>query len=364
MSDYLRKQRLTLSECILLYIVFTYAPTTRLITQLTIETAHEAAWLIPLISCIIYVPLIAVVVTLMKKFEGRSYADIMSNVFGNPLAKVITIVLTVYLILLMALYIRYSTDQLTSTIYTGTDYRIFLFFGILSIFIILRSGIAVVGRMNKIVFVLLLVQFLLLLVLLLNDIKIENVTPIYVRDFSQFFTGSFYVTAIMGYVSFLLIFNDKIILHDKINREFIRAGIFLITASTLIIFWTLAIFGWNVTEKLNYPFFQAIKGVIVLNKVTGMEALFMSFWLLAEFINISFFCYCILHLLRGILKIKDELPLFSVFLIFMFFFSQIFSSNIVELQTFSRQIAVPVNNILAVGLPFAVYLTAKARKII
>lgn len=362
MNSNLTQQRLTVSEWLLLYVVITYAPTTRLVTQMTIIGAREMAWLVPLASCIVYAPFIAVLAGIVKKFQGKSYVDIMSSVFGKVIAKILGSVLIVHLTGLLALYIRYSTDQLTSTIYVGADYRIFLFIELFIVYFMLRGGIATIGRMNKMVFFLLILQFILLLIFLIKDMDLNNVTPIYRSGIPNVLKSTVYMLTITGYMSFLLVFNDRVTIYDGFRKEFIRTGIFMVTATTFIVFWTLAIFGWRIVENLNYPFFQAVKGIIIFKGMTGLESLFLSFWLLSEFANICFFSYCILHLIRGVFNIKSELPLVSVFLVFMFFFTQYFCSNTFELQTYSRKIIVPLNIILEVGLPFIIFFVGKIRK--
>jgi spore germination protein KB len=362
MSNQINRQRLTVSEWLLLYIVTTYAPTTRLVSQMTIIKAKEMAWLVPIASCIVYIPLLAVVAVIVKKFQGMSYIDILTSVFGKWAGKAVGTLLLLYLVVLLSMYIRYSTDQLTTTIYIATDYRIFVFIELFAIFFMLRGGIATIARMNKIIFFLLVSQFVLLLIFMAKDMDLQNVTPVHTGGIPGVFDGLSYALCILGYVSFLLIVNDKVILHENFQKEFIRLGIFMITAFTLVIFWTLAIFGHRVTERLNYPFFQAVKGIIIFKGMTGMEALFLSLWLLSEFMIICLYSFCILHLARGIFNIKSELPFLSVFLVFIFLFSQYFCSNTFELQKFSRNISTPGNMVFAVALPFVVYAAGKIRK--
>jgi hypothetical protein len=69
MSNQINRQRLTVSEWLLLYIVTTYAPTTRLVSQMTIIKAKEMAWLVPIASCIVYIPLLAVVAVIVNQFS-------------------------------------------------------------------------------------------------------------------------------------------------------------------------------------------------------------------------------------------------------------------------------------------------------
>lgn len=362
MSDQIGKQRLTVSEWLLLYVVITYAPTTRIVTQMTVSRAKEMAWLTPVVSSFVYVPLLFVIYWLAKKFQGLSLIDIMSVCFGKAIGKLLGTVLMLYMTAMLALYIRYSADQLTSTIYVGTDYRIFVFIELLAVFFMLKGGIATIGRMNKIIFYLLVSQFTLLLIFLVKDIDINNVTPVYMGGVPSVLKSTVDVLSISGYVTYLMIFNDKVLLHDQFKKNFLHVGLFMITAITLIIFWTLSIFGWMIVENLNYPFFQVVKGIVIFKGMTGMEALFLSLWLLSEFMILCFFSYCILHLSRGIFNIRSELPFISVFLVFIFFFTQYFSSDALELQTFSRTVSIPVNIGMTIVLPFALWITGKIRK--
>ena len=360
----LKTKKITLSQALLLYIVMVYTPIIRFVTKGTINMAHQSAWLTYIASLVFFVPLLFVLYKITKKFEGQSFHDILCRILGKPAGKTIAVVYLVWLMILLSLYIRYAIEKLVSSTYVGTDMTIISFFAVILIGIVLRYGIKVLARMNKVIFALGIVQLIIILVFLFPNISFENLTPITLPDIGPIFESSIYVMTISVYITFIFIFNDQIEYGEKPFRKFSFATIFLFAMTTLILIATIGMFGWELAGKLTFPFLSAVRNIEIFDLSAGFESLFISIWMLAEFITMSVFVYCIVRLIKNIFHLDSQTPALTAVVGFGFFFSIFICNTIFELVQFSESVAVVGNLVLGFAVPLAVFIIGKARKLL
>ncbi|MDD2221684.1 MAG: GerAB/ArcD/ProY family transporter, partial [Clostridia bacterium] len=260
--------------------------------------------------------------------------------------------------------LKYSGEKLVSSIYVYTDIKLMLFLVVVIVGIMLRWGLTVLERMNKIIFTLIVLQLIILLVFLFSGFSIKNVTPISTLDIIPLFKASVYILAVSSYISFVFIFNDQIKYGTKNFGKFAFITIFLTIASTLIILAALGNFGYEFINKLLFPFMSAIKTIYIFEETAGLDALFITIWMLADFITISFFSYCIVRLIKNVFNLNSQLPALTAVLGFAFFFAVFLNNNVFELVIFSQTVAFVGSLALCFVVPLALFITAKARKMI
>ncbi len=357
-------KKITLLQALLLYIVAVYAPFIRYYTKMSVYHAHQAGWLSFIFNLVLFIPLLYMLYKVTKKFEGQSLHDIFNQVFGKFISKTLSIIYIIWLFILLCLYIKYSGETLVLTTYVYTDIKLMLFLVVVIVGIMLRWGLTVLERMNKLIFALIVLQLIILLVFLFSGFSIKNVTPISTLDIIPLFKTSFYILAISSYISFVFIFNDQIKYGTKNFGKFAFTTGFLTIVSTLIILATLGNLSYELINKLLFPFMSAVKSVYIFKESAGLDALFISMWMLADFITVSFFTYCIVRLIKNVFNLKSQTPALTAVLGFAFFFAVFLNNNVFELVIFSETIVVVCNLALGFVVPLALFITAKARKMI
>ena len=359
-----KNKKITFLQAILLFITAVYTPCIRYISKMSIKGAHQAGWLVPLCSMVLFIPLLYVLYKIMNTFHGQSFHEILCRVFGKIIGKTVSVIMIIWLFILLTLYVSYAGEKLVSSTYVGTDVRIIYFLLLILVGVILRWGLQVLSRINIIIFVFGLFQFLLVLVLLFVDFSADNVTPVSTLDIQPLFSSVLYPLTIFGYFSFMFIFNDQIDLGKKNKGRFVFVAVFMPIANMQIILAILGVFGYELAEKMTYPFLKAVDNITLFGGSAGIDSLFVSVWGLMELILVSFFAYCICRMIKHVLGLKSQTPVLTAIIGLCFFFTACFYDNIFELIIFSEKIATPINLTLTLGVPFLLYMIAGIRKML
>lgn len=355
-------QKITLLQALLIYLVMGHTASMRYISSTTAETAHQAAWLSVAVSLIVFGPFLLILYKVMKKCEGQSLHDIFCNVFGKAIGKTVCTLYLLWLFILLGLYVKYTGGNLVTTVFVGTDENLIMFMLVLVVGVMLRWGIEVISRMNKIIFVLIVVQFAVTLFFLFLHFRVDYVTPVSTLDIVPLIHSAVYPLTLFVYITPLFFFNDQIVYAKKNGGKLAFTAGYVLVKDTLMMLALLGMLGYQLIGKLRLPFFSAVENISLFNSSAGIDSLFMSIWMLAEFITIMFFTYCISRLFKSLFGLSGETPLLTAVLGFGLFFAIYFSSNIFELAQFSKYVAPYLNLSLGLGIPIILFIIGKIRK--
>lgn len=357
-----KTSKISLLQALLIYIMALYSPFIRYVTSTSIMGAQQAGWLVFACSLVVFIPLVYILYKITKTFEGKSLHDIFCRVMGKPIGKFICVLFIAWMLVLLSLYIKYASGKIVTSAFVGTDVNLIVFLLALIVGVMLRWGLQVLARMNKIVYILVLGQFLIIMLLLIMNFNGKNLTPISTLDIEPVLTSTIYPLTITSYITLMFIFNDQIKYDKKNSGKFVFTVVFLTIAQTLVVFSVLGIFGYRLAEKLTYPVLRAVENISI--ETAGIDSLFISIWMIADYITISFLAYGIVRLLKYLFKLSNEVPVLTAVLGFAVFFAMYLSSHVFELVLFSRTIVVIFNLSLFIGIPFILFITAKVRKLV
>lgn len=220
------------------------------------------------------------------------------------------------------------------------------------------------GRMNKIFLPVIAIQFAVIMILLFDPSEINNITPISRLDIVPVIKGSVGPSGIGVYLFYAFMIGNKIQNEKNFGKKLIFPIAFIFTATTILLIVLLMVFGSGTLVHFPFPLLIAVKQMFKTQSFSGLEALFLSLWFLADFITVTFFSYLVLVLLKYLFGLKNPIPLLSIIMVFSFFMSSFISNEIFELEYFIENIGLQVNIILGFILPLILWIVAKIRKMV
>lgn len=354
------KGKITMVQAVLLFLIMIYSATMRSIPAYVIEVAGQAAWLTPAVALLFFFVLFIIIKRFVTKYPNQPLANIICNIIGKPLGKIIIIIYIFWFLILLALYVRYFDERLLSSIYPDVDIKILPIIILVLVGIMLRSGIVVIARMNKIIFSVVAIQFFLIILLMIQKIDLRHITPISHFDIIPIFKGSAGVFEIWLYFFFLFMISDKIIIKKNMEKNVLFSIIFIFILTTLLLIMLLGVFGAKTLLQIPLPLLTAVKYISA--EYSGFESLFLSVWIFADFITISIFAYIIIRLLKSLFELQNPMPLLSILLIFIYFLSLFISNEVFELHYFAQKIGFIGNMALGFGVPVLIFVAGKMRK--
>lgn len=355
-------RKISMRQAALLFLVLTFTPSIRVIPSYAAEKAKQAAWLSPFITIAVFIAISFVWHKLYEKYKNYTLMEIYSEIIGKFAGRMIAVIHLIWLIVLTALYIRYFAIRLVSSIYPNISLNVFIISLLVVIAYTLKSGLIPLARFNEIVFFILTGTFIILLILMLSNFRLEFLNPITYRDMLPIFKASYGSMGILAYFSFFFIIGDRVNNKKSINKIGISVSLFLLITLTATIGIALGTFSHSLVQRISLPFLMGVKQISLFNTLEKIESVVVVFWIFSDFILISIFIIFTMHILKYLLNLTDAKPVLNIYIIFLYLMSLLIANNAFELEKFSDIIAIPINIALGIVLPVVIFFIGKIRK--
>lgn len=355
------KERISMKQAIFLFLTITFSPAIRLIPAFGASEAKQAAWLAPLVSCIA-LALLVILLQRMVKNKSGSFMEIIYDVAGTVMGKILIMLYLIWVTILLAMYVRYYAERIVSTIFPDTSISVFIIAMLVFVAYVLHDGIVSIARMNEIIFPVIVVIFFILGLFILPKVEVDNLLPVSSLDILPVLKASTGLTAIWVYLLFLFFIGDKIKHKEKTKKAGIQAAVFLLIANFVLLAMTIGTLGYSVAERLPLPFMITVKQISVFEILQKIESVVVTLWIASDFIIITVFAYIALQMMKSLFKLSETKPLINIYLVLIYFLTLYLAKSIFELEDFSRIVAIPVNILLGFIMPFIIFAVAKVRR--
>ena len=351
-------KKITVKQACMIVICMIISPAVRLFnSNLSVEGSNDG-WVGTLIAGALMLALVFVLFAMIK--TGRNFSQILQYTLGNTVGRIFMLLYFIWGSMLVAVQMRYSAQRLSSTIYPAIDIEIFVL--ILTVLCIygLSKGLTTIARANEIILPITLGVIVLLVVLLGENIKPDELFPIY--NTREIFHVALCDFASFSYITLVLFFNDELEMRETFKKHAI-ISVFIVTLLSLLLFLTVVgSLGPYLMQKLPYPFFSVVKQISIGDFVQHIEAFVITLWILSDFIIVVFLGASMLKLF-GALTHKTDTKDF----VFPYFFAcaalVLYTGRTnTELESISEKIFIPANAIMLFVLPCIFCLIAKIKE--
>ncbi|MDF2636128.1 MAG: spore germination protein [Pelosinus sp.] len=315
-------------------LLFTLVGSTAMlfIPAVTAESAGRDGWMSILFLSTIFGLLVAWVCTsLGQHFPRENIIEYSPKVFGPVLGHLISLSYIFFFIWTNAIIVGEFADFMIATFLPETPRLVFVLIIVWLAAYAVRNGLEVIGRLNQFLFPLLLISYLGLVVFVINDIKLANLTPVLENGIKPVLKGSLPPSAWRGEIVLMLMILPNLNQPAKGRKASIYAVVFLGIVLTLNTIATVGVFGAELSSHLTFPYFTLADYGQVAIVLERMEALVMLVWVAGLMIKIAMFYYCGVLALARWFNLQDYKPLITPIGIILIAWSSIIYENSREL---------------------------------
>lgn len=205
------------------------------------------------------------------------------KLFGKKIGSIINIVLLLFSMYILTIVTRMIGLFVTGKYLQNTPYYIVGMLAIITNLIICFKGIEVIVRTSQITFFISLLFVILIEVLLVRYIQIDNIMPIILNKnhILGIFDGALYhmFSYSFLYIFFLSINKDKVIDKKAYNKTIIICYLIGSVALTLVMFFILSCFGYNLSTLFRFPEYLLLKKIEISNTGLHLENLLAFRWI-------------------------------------------------------------------------------------
>ncbi len=364
------KNKISMFQVTAMFMLLVIAPIVRGFPVRAAGIGGKAAWVAALASIIPNILIVIIVHGLMNNVKSKngkpleSLTDVFDAVFGKIIGSILAVVYVVWLILWAAIEIRLVAERLTSTMLIYTPYRFFLITMLIVIFFFVRGNIKSYGRFAEVMLELFGLVLVFITLTVLPNIEIKNLWPVTTYDTKNILLASTQSTGLFSIFTFAMFIGNKIEDKEKIKKFGIAAAIATGVIGAMGTAITIGIFSPEVVASLSQPFFMALKVINVFGVLERIEAIFITFWIVADFMAVS---YCIL-MATNICKIKCKLSnrriTVTPMILILYILSIIIANSYFALQVFSADICLSLHLVFGLAIPLIAYFVAKGRRMV
>ncbi|MHB1652503.1 MAG: GerAB/ArcD/ProY family transporter [Desulfitobacteriaceae bacterium] len=267
------------------------------VANLVIADAGRDGWWSVLPAYGLGIPWGLMILSLGGRYPGKNLLQITEILWGKWVGKIIGVAYLLISLYFCALLAKQGQDVVRRTVLTLAPSLVILAEGMIVTFLLVKAGIEVYARFAEVVFPLTLVGLLSIMVLVIPRFEWEEFLPVWGNGVKPILQGILKVAPFpMEYIFFLamllpfLSFQEVSRLRSGVWRSVLFVGFF----DTLVVLTQVLVFGPKEAARLHYGLLTLANMVEISKFVSGIEAIFMMFWIGNSLLKVGALYFCVL----------------------------------------------------------------------
>jgi spore germination protein KB len=305
----IEKGKISNSQAMMLLINGVLATGLLTFPSLTTAQAKQDAWLSVIIAACVGLVVILITVPLGWRFPGKTIVEYSENILGKFLGKAVGIIFVWFFLYLSAIVVREFGEFIVSVFMEETPLIVFVVSILLVAVLPIYGGLEVIGRINTLMFALVVVSFFTFMFLAVGQMEPSELTPVLAEGLGPVLKGAIPAAGWLSEVvaiGFLLPYINRPALA---RRSGSTAMLILLVLHGVAVAASVMIFGAAQTGRMQFPAFMIARNVSVLGIFERTEAFFMLLWVAGVFAKIAIYYYVTVLGASQLFKLRDYRPL-------------------------------------------------------
>jgi spore germination protein len=338
------KTSISQSQLTMLVGNFIFAGTLISVPQVLVQKAEQNTWMVPFIVLPVFVLLLLLAIGKKNQLQRIVGETKFEKIFG--------FLFGVYLAVAFIRDIRAFTDFVVTSLLPSTPIEVLMALSVLTIVYMSYAGIEVIARVTVIQFVVFAAIILFMPLLLLNEISLENVQPIFgMGSVKSLVQSSFLLFGWFGEVIVILLLLFHVNKKEGIRKSGVNGMIASTVLLVILIFMSLTVLGADIVKVSTFPNYQLIQQINITDFLDRLDLVIVTVWAPTLICKMALSLYCI-NISFGIAKGKDANFILPMGLFLGVFSIVLFKSNVqhLEFAFFSWPIIGLLFEVLLIGL--------------
>ncbi|WP_332695565.1 GerAB/ArcD/ProY family transporter [Halalkalibacter lacteus] len=303
----MKKERINAWQLFCLMVLFAFG--TALVVSYGADSERDA-WLAILIGGSVGGTLIFVIYgSLYKLFPTLSLISYSQKIVGRWIGRLFGLVFILYFLHGSARVLRDYGDLINASMFTSTPLFFIHFLMILTMILVLRHGVEVLGRMAELSFFIIIVLGFLggISVLISNKVDTENLFPILEHGFLGMLSTSFPSLFVVPWGEMLAI--TLLLPYLNKPRSVMKAGLSAILFSTVVLSFTIMlnilVLGVDVFTRSNFALFDTIGRVSLMEFIDRLDPIVLLTLIIGDLFKMGIFFLAAVIGTADLFNVKD-----------------------------------------------------------
>jgi len=304
----------------------------------------QDSWIIPLIGIVIGIIFTLLVIYIFNYKPNLNFAEKLTSLFNKQFGFILVIIFSLFCFFMCILTYLNLNNFIHGQFLSKTPTLAISIVCIIAIFYTLTKGLNVISKTGNILFYIAMILFFISFIGLLPFIKIENIKPFlnnkpinYLESLNCFY--AFNIVPIL----FLTILPKDKINNPKLKKTLILSFCLSSFTMFIVMFSTLASFGYELTSLYKYPEFHVLKNISLMGLQARIESILIIQCIFDFFMFVVLTIYFIANSIKSTTKFKNVNILYLVLCVLLVVITNYFSKYNVFLDDFSlKYVQMPV----------------------
>jgi spore germination protein KB len=353
-----------------LFYMFLAISITPILTLLPAELAvgnSSSACISVLLSLVALIPLALLIAVFMQAYPHHNFYEILIELLGRVVAKVIIACYGIWAFVVLSTKVWQYTLNLQSSIMSNTREQVFFIAMIILVFYAFMRGIKTIFRFAEFVLVPMLVILIIYVVSALPDIRLDYIRVANPLSFSDLCGQSGFVIAAAGNLFLILIYGDSVKDYSKSRKliaRFFTATISLFIVLLMVV--TIVSFGLvgnNASASMATPFYEAMKGISVMNILEHFEAILIIIMFFSDFLGICLYTSISIRCIKWVCSVRKMNFLYIPFAVFIYYLALVLCRTQFDVEFLYANIIVKWNLIMQYVIPFVLIIVYYGKRL-
>lgn len=334
------------------------------IPVLAVQMAGRDAWLSAVPTTLFGLAVLIPVIALERRFPGHTLVGIARRVLGGPLGAVTGALYAWWFVSIGALSLRGFAELIHTVVLPRTPIAVVLASLMVVTALNVRSGLEVMARVNQLLTVFVVTFVAALIVLSVRDLQPDNWRPVLENGVKPLLKGAYVAAGFFGEGVIGLMMVTPFL--NRPSRADLALGLAIVVAGLLMMsatFWYVGVMGADLAGRLRFLQVEIARFVSIAEFLERVEALTVSFWVLANFAKVSIWYYAACTAGAEVMGLGDYRPLTWPVGLLIGELSLIFFRSQTEFYDFIRYSATPYMALFEVAIPLSLWGLAAVRRL-
>lgn len=326
--------------------------------------AQQDAWLAALFGVGVGLLIAGLYTVLGRLFPEKTLVEMNELLLGKWVGKTISITFIFFNLVTASELLYFVGNFMTTQIMPETPIQsINILFGCIVIMGI-RLGIETLARSAELLFPLFVVLFVVLVIFVSPQIKLENIQPVLEADFHSMLAATLFFASVFSLspVVLLMIFPASINRTKEAQKAFYSGTLIGGIALIIIIALTILVLGADTTARQMYPSYALAKKINVGSFLQRIEIVMAGMWFITIYYRVCCYFYAATISLAQTVNVKDYRFLVLPLGMIVIALSMIVHPNIVHSEEYNKGAWIPYVATYGLALPLLLLAVNVFRK--
>jgi spore germination protein KB len=359
----LEEGKINAGEFSIIVITFTIGTAILHIPALLATIAKQDAWIAAALTLLPSLLFIFVYNQFVSLFPSMTYVEVNEKILGKWLGKLVSVFYLFYVFHITAGGYRGIGDFFTTQVMVETPIQVIMILFLLTSLIGVRLGLEVICRTAVIFFPWIVLLLLMLFLLLIPQIKLENIQPILGDGIKPIINGSYHHLG-LPYLQLhiLLMITPFVTEKSEIKKAFYKGTVMGGFILSIIVLFCILVLGSDFTSRQVYPTYILGKKISIGDFFERVEVIVAIIWIFTIYFKLTICFYGLTLGLAQLFGLKDYKILIFPLAFLIIPFSIFMHPNVVHISNYIATTLTPFSLMICFFLPLFLVVIGKIKR--